>query len=70
MQKGEIKEENSMNEIFQNPKDPYTKRLINSSPEPKKGTIDFNDEILKNFCLGFNLFKKRFHWQKVLFFCS
>ena len=27
MQKGEIKEENSMNEIFQNPKDPYTTEI-------------------------------------------
>ena len=53
MQKGEIKEENSMNEIFQNPKDPYTQRLINSSPEPKLGIKDHNDEILKISSLNF-----------------
>ena len=67
MQKGEIKEENSMNEIFQNPKDPYTQRLINSSPEPKKGTIDFNDEILKISALDLIYSKKDFIGRKSYF---
>ena len=57
MQKGEIKEENSMNEIFQNPKDPYTQRLMNSSPEPKLGTKDLSVEILKISSLNLTSFK-------------
>ena len=60
MQKGEIKEENYMAEIFQNPKDPYTKRLINSSPEPKQGKKDFNDEILKISSLSLTYSKRDF----------
>ena len=60
MQKGQIKEENSMNEIFQNPKDPYTQRLINSSPEPKLGTIDLSDEILKISSLNLTYSKRDF----------
>ena len=60
MQKGEIKEENSMNEIFQNPKDPYTQRLMNSSPEPKLGTKDLNDEILKISSLNLTYSKRDF----------
>ena len=60
MQKGEIKEENSMNEIFQNPKDPYTKRLINSSPEPKHGTNNFDNEILKISSLNLTYSKRDF----------
>ena len=60
MQKGEIKEENSMNEIFQNPKDPYTQRLMNSSPEPKLGTKDLSDEILKISSLNLTYSKRDF----------
>ena len=67
MQKGEIKEENLMNKIFQNPKDPYTQRLINSSPEPKKGTIDLNDEILKISALDLTYSKKDFIGRKSYF---
>jgi ABC-type microcin C transport system duplicated ATPase subunit YejF len=60
MQKGEIKEENSMNEIFKNPKNPYTQRLINSSPEPKQGTKDLNEEILKISSLNLSYSKRDF----------
>ena len=60
MQKGEIKEENLINEIFQNPKDPYTKRLINSSPEPKQVTTITNDEILKISSLNLTYSKRDF----------
>ena len=60
MQKGEIKEENLMHEIFQNPKDPYTQRLINSSPEPKQGTTFNNDEILKISSLNLTYSKRDF----------
>jgi len=60
MQKGEIKEENSMIEIFQNPKDPYTQRLINSLPEPKKNIVKQHDEILKISSLNLTYSKKDF----------
>ena len=60
MQKGEIKEENSTNEIFQNPKDSYTQMLINSSPEPKQGITNFNDEILKISSLNLIYSKRDF----------
>ncbi len=60
MQKGEIKEENSMNEIFQNPKHPYTHRLINSLPEPKQSVVKQREEILKISSLYLNYSKKDF----------
>jgi ABC-type microcin C transport system duplicated ATPase subunit YejF len=67
MQKGEIKEENLMNEIFQNPRDSYTQRLINSSPEPKEGTITSKDEILKISSLNLTYSKRDFIGRKSIF---
>ncbi|WP_320034485.1 ABC transporter ATP-binding protein [Halarcobacter sp.] len=40
MQKGEIVEKNSVFELFQNPKHPYTKKLIAASPGPKSKLED------------------------------
>ena len=60
MQKGEIKEENSKNKIFQNPKHPYTQRLINSLPEPKQSIVKQQEEILKISSLHLTYSKKDF----------
>lgn len=40
MQKGEIVEKNSVYNLFQNPKHPYTKKLIAASPGPKSKLED------------------------------
>ena len=60
MQKGKIEEENSVTEIFENPKNDYTKRLVHSSPEPKKEESIFNEKILEVSSLSLNYSKKDF----------
>ena len=60
MQKGKIEEENSVTEIFENPKNDYTKRLIHSSPEPKQEESIFNEKILEVSSLSLNYSKKDF----------
>ena len=60
MQKGRIEEENSVTEIFENPKNDYTKRLIHSSPEPKQEESIFNGKILEVSSLALSYSKKDF----------
>ena len=59
-----------MNEIFQNPKNPYTQRLMNSSPEPKLGTKDLNNEILKISSLNLTYSKRALLVEHLIFLLS
>ena len=47
MKDGYIVEQNSIGEIFSNPKEVYTKKLINSQPKQKKIKSDNNKTLLK-----------------------
>ena len=46
MKDGEILEKGETKKIFQNPKNPYTKKLINSFPKEKTKSLSQNKEIL------------------------
>ena len=47
MKGGKIVEQGNTKEIFSNPEDDYTKKLLNSEPQPKKDTACDDENILK-----------------------
>ena len=64
MQKGIIEEENLVEEIFLNPKNKYTERLINSSPEPKINEVSLEGKILEVCSVDLTYSRKDFIGRK------
>ena len=60
MQKGEVEESGSVNDIFQNPKKEYTRRLINSTPPQKENYSRKENCILRIDSLNLTYKKKNF----------